>query len=70
MLVWEQLGAGYVEALDPFLVTPTLNYTDIARRWTGARRGAYAGNKPLEVYLSRAASDIDAVIASAGRQRP
>jgi hypothetical protein len=45
------------------LVTPAVNYIDVARRWTTALRAAYVAPNFLEVIMSAAARDIDAIIA-------
>ncbi len=52
-----------VEDVADVLVTPAVNYIDVARRWTGALREAYAGTDSLEGCLSKAASDIDELVA-------
>jgi multiple sugar transport system substrate-binding protein len=52
-----------VDEVADVLVTPAVNYIDVARRWTGAIRDAYAGADSLEGCLSKAASDIEALVA-------
>jgi multiple sugar transport system substrate-binding protein len=44
------------------LVTPALNYIEVARRWTGALRAAYQGAGSVEQCLVSAASDIDRLV--------
>jgi len=45
------------------LVTPAVNYIDIARRWTRALRDAYADIDSLESCLTKAAAEIDELVA-------
>lgn len=45
------------------LVTPAVNYIDLARRWTRALREAYAGAASLESCLTGAARDIEQMLA-------
>ena len=52
-----------VENVAQVLVTPAVNYIDIARRWTRALRDAYAGADCLEDCLRQAASEIDDLVA-------
>jgi multiple sugar transport system substrate-binding protein len=52
-----------VEEVGEVLVTPAVNYIDVARRWTTALRAAYVAPNFLEVIMSAAARDIDAIIA-------
>ncbi len=52
-----------VEDVGDVLVTPAVNYIDVARRWTGALRDAYAGADSLEGCLTKAASEIDELVA-------
>jgi ABC-type glycerol-3-phosphate transport system substrate-binding protein len=51
------------ENVSDVLVTPAVNYIDIARRWTGALRDAYGGADSLEGCLTKAASEIEALVA-------
>jgi multiple sugar transport system substrate-binding protein len=44
------------------LVTPALNYIEVARRWTRALREAYQGAGSVEQCLASAASDIDRLV--------
>ncbi len=44
------------------LVTPALNYIEVARRWTRALREAYQGAGSAEQCLAAAASDIDRLV--------
>ena len=44
------------------LVTPAVNYIEVARRWTRALRDAYQGDEPLDHCLAAAASDIDRLV--------
>ena len=44
------------------LVTPALNYIEVARRWTGALRTAYQSAGSVEQCLASAASDIDRLV--------
>jgi multiple sugar transport system substrate-binding protein len=44
------------------LVTPALNYIEVARRWTRALREAYQGAGSVEECLASAASDIDRLV--------
>jgi multiple sugar transport system substrate-binding protein len=44
------------------LVTPAVNYIEVARRWTRALREAYQGEGSLEQCLAAAASDIDRLV--------
>ena len=44
------------------LVTPALNYIEVARRWTRALREAYQGTGSVEQCLASAASDIDRLV--------
>ncbi len=52
-----------VDGVAGVLVTPAVNYIDVARRWTRAVREAYAGAAPLESCLAAAASDIGHLVA-------
>jgi multiple sugar transport system substrate-binding protein len=47
------------------LVTPAVNYIDVARRWTRALRDAYRGDGSAEQCLTAAASDIDRLVIRA-----
>lgn len=51
------------ENVSDVLVTPAVNYIDVARRWTGALRDAYGGADSLEGCLTKAASEIDTLVA-------
>jgi multiple sugar transport system substrate-binding protein len=44
------------------LVTPAVNYIEVARRWTRALREAYQGDSSLEQCLAEAANDIDRLV--------
>jgi multiple sugar transport system substrate-binding protein len=48
--------------LGEVLVTPAVNYIEVARRWTRALRDAYHGAGPLEQCLAAAANDIDQLV--------
>ena len=50
------------------LVTPIVNYLDVATRWTRALREAYAGEDTVRGALRRAARDIDEVAAAGPRR--
>jgi multiple sugar transport system substrate-binding protein len=52
-----------VEDVSDVLVTPAVNYIDVARRWTRALRDAFAGTDSLENCLSIAASDMERLVA-------
>jgi multiple sugar transport system substrate-binding protein len=51
-----------VSNLGEVLVTPAVNYIEVARRWTRALRDAYRGEGSLEQCLAAAASDIDRLV--------
>jgi multiple sugar transport system substrate-binding protein len=51
--------------LGEVLVTPAVNYIEVARRWTRALRDAYRGEGSLERCLAAAASDIDRLVIRA-----
>ncbi len=51
-----------VEEVGAVLVTPAINYIDVARRWTTALRGAYADPSDVERIMSEAARDMDAIV--------
>lgn len=51
-----------VNDLADVLVTPAVNYIDVARRWTRALRDAYRGESSLEQCLAAAANDIDRLV--------
>jgi hypothetical protein len=51
-----------VNNLGNVLVTPAVNYIEVARRWTRALRDAYQGDEPLDHCLAAAASDIDRLV--------
>jgi hypothetical protein len=48
--------------LGSVLVTPAVNYMEVARRWTRALRDAYRGEGSLDHCLAAAASDIDRLV--------
>jgi multiple sugar transport system substrate-binding protein len=48
--------------LGAVLVTPAINYIEVARRWTKALRDAYDGNGTLRQCLLTAANDIDQLV--------
>lgn len=48
-----------VEEVGTVLVTPAVNYIEVARRWTKALRTAYADPSSLETILAEAATEID-----------
>ena len=50
------------EEVGGVLVTPAVNYIDVARRWTTALRAAYVAPNFLEVIMSAAARDIDRLV--------
>ena len=54
-----------VNDLAGVLVTPAVNYIDVARRWTGALRDAYRGEGSLEQCLGIAANEIDRMVIRA-----
>jgi multiple sugar transport system substrate-binding protein len=54
-----------VNDLGEVLVTPAVNYIDVARRWTRALRDAYRGEGSLEQCLGDAAQDIDRLVIRA-----
>jgi multiple sugar transport system substrate-binding protein len=54
-----------VNDLADVLVTPAVNYIDVARRWTRALRDAYRGEGSLAECLGAAASDIDRMVVRA-----
>jgi multiple sugar transport system substrate-binding protein len=51
--------------LGSVLVTPAVNYIEVARRWTRALREAYQGHGSLDRCLAAAASDIDRLVVRA-----
>jgi multiple sugar transport system substrate-binding protein len=51
-----------VNNLGNVLVTPAVNYIEVARRWTRALRDAYQGDESLDQCLAAAARDIDRVV--------
>jgi multiple sugar transport system substrate-binding protein len=53
-----------VEEVGTVLVTPAVNYIEVARRWTRALRTAYADPSSLETILAEAATEIDRLVAS------
>ncbi len=54
-----------VSNLGHVLVTPAVNYIEVARRWTRALRDAYRGDESLDQCLAAAASDIDRLVIRA-----
>jgi multiple sugar transport system substrate-binding protein len=54
-----------VSHLGHVLVTPAVNYIEVARRWTRALRDAYRGDESLDHCLAEAASDIDRLVIRA-----
>ena len=54
-----------VNDLADVLVTPAVNYIEVARRWTRALRDAYRGEGSLEQCLGAAAGDIDRLVIRA-----
>jgi multiple sugar transport system substrate-binding protein len=65
---WHEFPAVAMELVNDLgevLVTPALNYIEVARRWTRALRDAYRGEGTLEHYLGEAASDIDRLVTRA-----
>lgn len=54
-----------VNNLGNVLVTPAVNYIEVARRWTRALRDAYRGDESLDHCLAAAASDIDRLVIRA-----
>jgi multiple sugar transport system substrate-binding protein len=54
-----------VSDLGEVLVTPAVNYIEVARRWTRALREAYQDEGSLERCLAAAASDIDRLVVRA-----
>ena len=51
-----------VEELGQVLVTPAVNYLEIATRWTKALLDAYAGKDSVQEALEKAAQDIDGMV--------
>jgi multiple sugar transport system substrate-binding protein len=51
-----------VNNLGEVLVTPAVNYIEVARRWTRALRDAYQGDGSLDQCLAAAARDIDRLV--------
>jgi multiple sugar transport system substrate-binding protein len=51
-----------VEEIAQILVTPCINYIDIARRWTRALLDAYQDLDSVETHLRTAAAEIDALV--------
>ena len=51
-----------IEDVAEVLVTPRVDYIEIARRWTRALLGAYEDIDATECHLQAAASDIDALV--------
>jgi multiple sugar transport system substrate-binding protein len=54
-----------VNDLADVLVTPAVNYIEVARRWTRALRDAYRDEGSLEQCLGAAAGDIDRLVIRA-----
>jgi len=50
------------EQIADVLVTPAVNYIEVARRWTSALRAAYADPDALESALDSAANDIENMV--------
>lgn len=71
---FQELAAGWgdfarvsrrlAEEIGEVLVTPAVNYIEMARRWTRALREAYPGTESLAACLQRAAADIDELAAA------
>ncbi len=57
-----EIAMELVGDLGSVLVTPAVNYIEVARRWTRALRDAYRGDGSLEGCLAAAASDIDRLV--------
>ncbi len=57
-----EIAMELVSDLGSVLVTPAVNYIEVARRWTRALRDAYRGDGSLESCLAAAASDIDRLV--------
>jgi multiple sugar transport system substrate-binding protein len=51
-----------VGGLAEVLVTPAVNYIEVARRWTRALRDSYDGRGSIEECLASAANDIDRLV--------
>ena len=48
--------------LGEVLVTPAVNYREVARRWTRALREGYQGAAGIDTCLAAAARDIDQLV--------
>jgi hypothetical protein len=69
---FEELSAGWgefasvartlIEDVAGVLVTPRVDYIEVARRWTRALLDAYEDADSLEERLSEAAADIDSLM--------
>ena len=57
-----EIAMELVGDLGSVLVTPAVNYIEVARRWTRALRDAYRGDGSLDSCLAAAASDIDRLV--------
>ena len=57
-----KVSRGLAEQTGQVLVTPAVNYLDIATRWTRALLDAYNGPGSVEEELQKAAQDIDAMV--------
>jgi multiple sugar transport system substrate-binding protein len=57
-----EIAMELVGDLGSVLVTPAVNYIEVARRWTRALRDAYRGDGSLDSCLATAASDIDRLV--------
>jgi multiple sugar transport system substrate-binding protein len=62
---FREVAMTLVEDLGQVLVTPAVNYIEVARRWTRALREAYQGAGSLERCLGEAANDIDLMVIRA-----
>ena len=51
-----------VEEVGHVLVTPAVNYIEVARRWTSAVRAAYVAPNYLDEIMTAAARDIDSLV--------
>jgi multiple sugar transport system substrate-binding protein len=61
-----KVSRNLVEELGQVLVTPVVNYLDIATRWTQALREAYAGADTVQGALEKAAREIDGMVSTMG----
>jgi multiple sugar transport system substrate-binding protein len=65
---WNEFSAvalTLVDELADVVVTPAVNYIEVARRWTRALRDSYRGDGSLEGCLAAAACDIDELVIRA-----